>query len=66
MACPKCGSESPAQVIIEKSYDGEYNPKTGFVIVDWMTCSRETTVICPDCGDDYPSTCIDNYEGEVV
>lgn len=65
MSCPKCGSNSPAQVIIEKSYDGAYDFATGLVKVDWLTCCRETMVVCPDCGEDYPSTCISNPEGEV-
>ena len=65
MSCPKCGSDSPVEVIIEKRYDGTYNHESGFTIVDWNTCTTDIMIICPDCGEDYPSTCIDNYTEEV-
>lgn len=60
MACPKCGSDSPAEVVVEKRYDGQYDPKTRTTTIDWSTVTTDVIIVCPDCGDDYPSTCIAN------
>lgn len=62
MSCPNCGSDSPAEVIIEKRYDGKYNPETCSTEVDYTTVTVDTMVICPDCGEDYPYTSISNYK----
>lgn len=60
MACPKCGSESLPEVVIEERYDGVWNPTTQETEVDYSCVTREVSVICPDCGDDYPSNSISN------
>lgn len=62
MSCQHCGSLSPAEVIIEKRYDGTYDPETQSTAVDWTTATVDTMVVCPDCGEDYPSTSISNYK----
>lgn len=58
--CPNCKSTNPAEVIIERHYDGTYDPEQCCTTIDYSTCTTDVMVFCPDCGEDYPHTSIAN------
>ena len=61
MACPKCGSENPLNVSIQRDYDGEYDPATGTIKVDRSTQVSDIIISCPDCANEITAS-ISNYE----
>ena len=60
MACPKCGSENPLNVSIQRDYDGSYDPATGNITVDISTKVTDILISCPDCDNEITAG-ISNY-----
>ena len=58
MNCPTCGSDNPLLVRIETTYDGKYNPKTGYTTVDLDTKDVDRSITCLECQEEFPTSCL--------